>query len=193
MKLLENYMVKLQSVISSIPKREVLYLAETLRTAWSGQKQVFICGNGGSAANALHIANDLFFGIAKGDELPGLRVQALPANQSITTCLANDISYADVFSEQLKVYANRGDVLIALSGSGNSANIIKAIKTAKDMGLQTFAILGYSGGKCLDMVDTAIHCAVDDMQIAEDVQVIVGHSIMQWLRVNPPERVTLNE
>lgn len=193
MKLLENYMVKLQSVISSIPKREVLYLAETLRTAWSGQKQVFICGNGGSAANALHIANDLFFGIAKGDELPGLRVQALPANQSITTCLANDISYADVFSEQLKVYANRSDVLIALSGSGNSANIIKAIKTAKDMGLQTFAILGYSGGKCLDMVDTAIHCAVDDMQIAEDVQVIVGHSIMQWLRVNPPERVTLNE
>ena len=191
--MLENYLTRLQSVISSIPKCEVMNLAKTLRTVWGEQKQAFICGNGGSAANALHIANDLFFGIAKEKNLPGLRVHALTANQSITTCLANDISYANIFSEQLKVYANRGDVLIALSGSGNSPNIITAIQTAKEMGLQTFAILGYSGGKCLNMVDTAIHCAVDDMQIAEDVQVIVGHSIMQWLQANPPERLKWDE
>ena len=149
--------------------------------AWHNDKQVFICGNGGSAANAMHIANDLLYGIAKYTG-KGLRVHALPANPSILTCLANDISYDDIFSAQLSVMGSPGDVLIALSGSGNSRNIIKAVEKAKEIGMKTFAILGYSGGKCLNLADVSIHFQVDDMQIAEDLQLIVGHMVMQWLR-----------
>lgn len=185
--ILTDYLTRLQSVVSKLPIGEIQLLAETLRLAWIERRQVFICGNGGSAGNAIHLANDLFFGIARGSGQSGLRVNALPANQSITTCLANDLSYDDIYSEQLKGYAQKGDVLIALSGSGNSPNIVKAIETGKELGLQTFAILGYSGGKCLGLVDTAIHIAVDDMQIAEDAQIIVGHMIMQWLKANQPQ------
>lgn len=162
----------------------VLSLARSLQQAWEEDRQVFICGNGGSAANAIHITNDLFYGIAK-ESGKGMRVHALPSNQSILTCLANDLSYEDIFSQQLKVLGQSGDVLIALSGSGNSPNIVKAIEAAKGIGMKTFAILGYSGGKCLKLADVPIHFQVDDMQIAEDLQLIVGHMVMQWLRDNP--------
>ena len=190
MNIFQDYLSKLQSAIDSLPISQVEHLAETLLSAWSGGRQVFLCGNGGSAANAVHIANDLFYGITRECDFPGLRVHALSANGSIMTCLANDVSYGDVFSEQLRGYARAGDVLIALSGSGNSPNIVKAIEVGNEMGLSTFAVLGYSGGKCLQLAGTAIHFAVDDMQIAEDAQVMVGHMVMQWLRANPPQRIT---
>ena len=158
-------------------------LAEALRDAWRENRQVFICGNGGSAANAMHIANDLFCGVAK-DFGVGIRAHALPANQSLITCLANDVSYEDIFSRQIEVLGRPRDILIALSGSGNSINIVKAIETARKIGMKTFAILGYTGGKCLQMADVSIHFKVEDMQIAEDLQLIVGHMITQWLCCN---------
>jgi D-sedoheptulose 7-phosphate isomerase len=88
----------------------------------------------------------------------------------------------------LAVLANRGDVLIALSGSGNSPNILKALEQGRSMGLRTFAILGYSGGKAKSMADVPIHFAVEDMQISEDLQLVVGHMVMQWLYANRPNK-----
>jgi D-sedoheptulose 7-phosphate isomerase len=85
------------------------------------------------------------------------------------------------FAAQLRVYARPGDLLLALSGSGNSPNILRALETANSMGMRTFAILGYSGGKAKEMADVAIHFPVDDMQIAEDLQLVTGHMIMQSL------------
>jgi D-sedoheptulose 7-phosphate isomerase len=184
-----NYLDGLLAAQQSMPLPTILSLAETLRVAWVEQRQVFICGNGGSAANSLHIANDLFYGIGKEGNLPGIRIHALSANQPILTCLANDVSYADIFSQQLKAYANAGDILIVLSGSGNSPNIVKAVETAKERGLSTWAILGYSGGECLHLAESVIHIPVNDMQIAEDLQLIIGHMVMQWLRDNPPHEV----
>lgn len=182
-----NYATRLQTVLSQCPWEKVLCLAETLRTAWQERQHVFLCGNGGSAANAMHMANDFLYGISKTDGR-GLRVVALPSNPSVLTCLANDVSYTDIFSQQLAVLAQPGDILIALSCSGNSPNIIKAIQKSKEMRLKTFAILGYSGGKCLKLVDAAIHFPVDDMQIAEDCQQIVGHMLTSWLANNPVDR-----
>jgi D-sedoheptulose 7-phosphate isomerase len=152
-------------------------LVEALHNAWIQKNQVFLCGNGGSGANALHFANDLIYGL-------GLKVHALLANQSILTCLANDICYEDVFSYQLAVLGEPGDILIAFSGSGNSPNIIKAIQKAKELDMKTFAFLGYSGGKAIEQVDVAIYFPIDNMQIAEDCQQIVGHMVMQWLVKN---------
>ncbi len=162
-------------------------LAEELHDCWRNGRQVFICGNGGSAGNAMHLANDFLYGISK-TRGSGLRVNALPANSSVLTCLANDEGYDEIFSLQLAVQGRPGDVLIVLSGSGNSPNILKALAQAKTTGLRTYAILGYTGGKAKAMADVAIHFPVDDMQISEDLQLIAGHMIMQWLYQNQPHQ-----
>jgi D-sedoheptulose 7-phosphate isomerase len=127
-------------------------------------RQVFLCGNGGSAGNAVHLANDFLYGISKTHG-SGLRVTALSANSAVITCLANDEGYDHIFSMQLAVQAQHGDVLIVLSGSGNSPNILKALEEAKRIGMRSYAILGYTGGRAKAMADVAIHFAIDDMQI----------------------------
>jgi D-sedoheptulose 7-phosphate isomerase len=181
-----DYAFRLETVIRASRWHDVARLAGELRDCWRDGRQVFLCGNGGSAANAMHLANDFLFGIAKGRR-PGLRISALPSNPSIVTCLANDIGYDQVFSAQLAVHGQPGDLLIVLSGSGNSANIIQALKQARSMGIRTFAIVGYSGGKARALADVPIHFPVDDMQISEDLQLIAGHMLMQWLCKNPPQ------
>ena len=108
------------------------------------------------------------------------RSKAIGIDKLLTICTTNN-GYENIFSEQLKVKANTNDVLIALSGSGNSPNIIRAIEVANDHKMVTFAILGFDGGKCKQLVQHPLHFKIDDMQIAEDLQMIVGHICMQWL------------
>ncbi len=182
-----DYARRLTSVLSAHDWADVARLAEDLRDCRDSGRQVFLCGNGGSAGNAIHLANDLLYGISKTVGV-GLRVSALPANSSVITCLANDVGYDAIFSAQLAVQARRGDVLIALSGSGNSPNIVKALEQAKSMGVKTYAILGYTGGKAKAMADVPIYFPVDDMQLSEDLQLVVGHMIMQWLYQNRPNQ-----
>ncbi len=188
-----TYLQRLQSCFSAEVLEAVETLAEALRQAWIDGRNVFICGNGGSAANAMHLANDLHYGIGAcgpSPSLPGLRVEALPSNAGIITCLANDTGYANIYSYQLQVKGRPGDLLIVLSGSGNSANVVKALKTANALGMKTFAILAYSGGSCLELAQVPIHFQIDDMQIAEDTQLIVGHLCMQWLSSNKPTELS---
>ena len=164
-------------------------LAQALRDVWIDGRNVYICGNGGSAANAIHIANDFHYGIGAcgpGDQLPGLRVEALPANSGVITCLANDTGYDNIFSHQLEVKGRAGDLLIVLSGSGNSSNVVRVLETAIKMDINSFAILAFSGGRCKELADKSIHFEVNDMQVAEDTQLIVGHLCMQWLNSNKP-------
>ncbi|MGH7947418.1 MAG: SIS domain-containing protein [Opitutaceae bacterium] len=159
---------------------DVMALVETLQRCWQEDRQVFLCGNGGSAANAIHLANDLLYGVDKSSGR-GLRVTALPANPAVLTCLGNDIADEDIFAQQLTVLAKPGDVLVAFSGSGNSPNILKALTRSGELGVTTFAILGFTGGKALDLADHPIHFPVHDRQVAEDLQMMVGHMAMQWL------------
>lgn len=181
-----SYAERLSHTLRTADWQPVEALALALRDCWRDGRQVFMCGNGGSAGNALHLASDFLYGIGK-ERCPGMRVQALSANASVLTCLGNDIGYDKVFSQQLEVMADTGDVLIVFSGSGNSANIIKAIEVAQSKGVKTFGVLGYDGGKAKDLVDVPIHFPVNDMQISEDVQLILGHMLMQWLYANPIE------
>lgn len=175
-----GYAARLDRALQAADWLAVEALAQAILEAWTSGRRLFICGNGGSAANALHLANDLHYGIGAGRR-PGLRVQALSANVSVVTCLANDLGYDEVFSRQLAVDGCAGDILLVLSGSGNSPNVLKAIEQARTMGIKSFGILGFSGGKAKDLVDIPIHFAVDDMQVSEDAQMAVGHMIMQWL------------
>jgi len=180
-----RYLEESQGVMDRLDLSEVEHLALALRSAWGEGRQVFLCGNGGSAANAIHLANDLVYGIARKAGR-GIRVHALASNQAVLTCLANDVAYQAVFSKQLELYGRPGDLLIALSGSGNSPNIVEAIHAARTAGITSFAILGFTGGRCLALADHAIHARVDDMQISEDLQLMVGHMVMQWLEAHPP-------
>ena len=111
----------------------------------------------------------------------GLRAEALPANQSVISCLANDIGYEEIFAEQIRVKCEQNDILIVLSGSGNSPNILRALEQANVLGMSTHAILGFDGGKAKALAGNVLHVKIDDMQIAEDAQVIIGHLMMQWL------------
>ncbi len=180
MTLFPTYVQKLTSILNDRDWSDVQKLADALTEAALLGRNVFICGNGGSAANAIHFANDLLCGTALHGGR-GLKVQALSANQAVMTCFANDIGYDQIYSQQLEVLANPGDICLVFSGSGNSPNIVKALEKSREMGLTSFAILGYSGGAALRLADIPIYFPIDDMQIAEDCQLIVGHMLMQYL------------
>jgi D-sedoheptulose 7-phosphate isomerase len=182
-----NYRQRLNTALDNVDWSAVEELAAAVRTCWRNGHRLFLCGNGGSAANAVHIANDLAFGIGRGLR-PAMRVHALPANVAIVTCLANDLGYEHIFAHQLAIEAQEGDILVVLSGSGNSPNIIEALKKARSIGVRSFGILGYSGGKAKALVDVPIHFVIDDMQVSEDLQTMVFHMIMQWLyKVGPTD------
>lgn len=175
-----DYRDRLKSALDLEAMDMVPRLSAALAEAWKQGRVVYLCGNGGSAGNAVHIANDFLYGAGVKAGM-GLKVEALSANTSVITCLANDLGYEDIFSEQLRVKAQADDVLIVLSGSGNSPNVVKALETGNALGMQTFAILGFSGGRCKELAQVPLHFPVEDMQIAEDLQLIVGHMCMQWL------------
>ncbi len=176
-----TYAAKLADALACSQWEGVSTLTDWMSEAWRGNAQVFLCGNGGSAANALHWANDFIYPLAPTGRR-ALRIHALPANVSCLTCIANDKGYEHVFSHQLETLANPGDLLVALSGSGNSPNIVRAIEAARTLRMRSAALLGFSGGKCLALADLPIHFPIDDMQIVEDLQVIVGHMIMRAMK-----------
>jgi len=183
-KVVARYCTTLSEVATSTAWRaDVVGLARLLWDCWENSRQVFICGNGGSAGNAAHLANDFLYGVSKtyGE---GLRVNALSCNASVLTCLANDKGYEEIFSHQVAVLGETGDVLIVLSGSGNSPNILRALEAAREKGMTSVAVVGFSGGTAKTLADISIHFEIDDMQISEDMQLVVGHMVMQFLYAN---------
>jgi D-sedoheptulose 7-phosphate isomerase len=175
-----GYSQKLCQILTEFSWDTVAILSEDLFDCWRDGRQVFLVGNGGSAGNAVHLANDFLYALSKRPG-SGLRAHALSANPAVLTALANDEGYDRVFELQLLVQARPGDLLIAFSGSGNSPNILRGLDAAKSIGMRSFAVLGFDGGKAKAMADVAIHVPVADMQIAEDFQLIIGHMIMQRL------------
>jgi len=175
-----NYVEQLANAFSQAEAGICNRLAASLNAARDRKVSVFLCGNGGSAANANHWANDLIYGAGKTGR-GGVRAHSLAANTSVIMCLANDTGYENVFSGQLRVLASPGDILIAMSGSGNSPNILRALEEAKNLGLETWALVGYDGGKALHLAQNVIHFPINDMQIAEDLQMVVCHEVTKIL------------
>jgi D-sedoheptulose 7-phosphate isomerase len=178
--LFQNYCDTLSATLVATDWERAKRLGEDLEKIRSERREVFLCGNGGSAANAAHWANDLIYGAGKTGR-GGLRAHALSANSSVFSCLANDLGYDRVFSQQLTVLGSPGDLLIVFSGSGNSPNILQALQTAPSLGIRSWAVLGFDGGKALGMADSAVHFDVNDMQIAEDCQMVLGHVVTRML------------
>jgi len=176
-----DYASRLSTLLSDADWSPVLTLSQMILDVRNTKGRVFLCGNGGSAANAMHFANDLVYAVAEKTGA-GIDAVALSANPAVLTCLGNDVGYENIYSEQLAVSGKEGDALIVFSGSGNSINIINAIKTAHKLKMQTVAVLGFDGGECKNLVQLPIHFEIDDMQISEDIQLTVGHMVMKWLK-----------
>lgn len=180
----KSYAVKLTEGLSQHDWQSTQQLAEAMREAWRENRQIFICGNGGSCGSANHWENDFIYPVTKKMG-HGLRIRSLGTNPAVLTCLANDEGYEHVFSAQLRIYAEPHDLLLVFSGSGNSENVLEALRAAKEIGMKSCAVVGFDGGKCLKLADWAVHFQVHDMQLAEDFQVILGHMLMRVLQEFP--------
>jgi len=177
---IKNYLELLQDTISRLNSAEIDNFLDVLMNAYNNGSTIFIFGNGGSAATASHFATDLNKGISFGLE-KRFRVMALTDNFSTVSAYSNDTSYDDVFVEQMKNFIKPGDLVIGISGSGNSKNVIKAIEYAKSSGNTTVGITGYDGGKLRQIANHSVNANINDMQISEDIHMILGHLTMKVL------------
>lgn len=157
-------------------------LTNLMFDAWQNDRTVYLCGNGGSGANALHMANDLML-FGQKEKIKGVKTEALNANIAVVTCIANDETFENIFVNQLKTKLNQNDILLVLSGSGNSKNIINAIEFANSIDALSIGVLGFDGGKAKGLVKELIHFAVNDMQVVEDLQISLVHMVMKQLTV----------
>lgn len=179
-KKLEEYLEEEISVIRKLDLNAINEVMNVLEQARLDGKKIFICGNGGSAATASHFCCDFNKGVSENLDKK-YNFECLSDNFATMMAVANDISYDEVFRYPLTVKMKPGDVLIGISGSGNSANVVNAMEYASDMGGETIAIVGYSGGKLKEMAKHCIHVEIDNMQIAEDIHMVMDHLMMYVL------------
>jgi D-sedoheptulose 7-phosphate isomerase len=173
-----NYFDRLKETIDKLNLEVIEKVVDELLKCREDGRTMFIFGNGGSAANASHIAGDFLKGISYGME-KRFKAHSLVDNIAGTTAITNDLSYDEVFIEQLRTFMNKGDVVIGISGSGNSENVVKAIKWAGENGAVTVAMVGYKGGRLADIADIVVHVPVNDMEITEDLHTMIFHAIKQ--------------
>lgn len=171
---IEAYFETLKTTVDQVDRKEIQKTMEVLVKARDQKKYIFIMGNGGSAATASHYAGDFNKGLSLNRE-KRFRFVALNDNAPTVLSLANDVSYDAIFVEQLKNFLDDGDVVIAISGSGNSKNIINAVEYAKQKGNTVIGMTGYSGGKLKELSDIQLHVPLDNMQVVEDVHMVFCH------------------
>lgn len=178
-KLSLEYLDELKGLLDAFPHERFEEIAKTLLSVYDDERQIFIMGNGGSGSTASHFACDINKGCCFNIEK---KFKVICLNDNVPTMLAyaNDLSYDKVFVEQLKNFLQPGDVVIGISGSGNSENIIQAVSYAKENQAKTIGLTGFDGGRLAQLVDIPLIAAINDMQKVEDVHMIVVHMIMQY-------------
>jgi D-sedoheptulose 7-phosphate isomerase len=191
---LQQYMTDYVGVLRRLDGPSIERLAETLVGAWLADRTVFLCGNGGSAATAVHLAADLakLTAPSKGRRL---RAVALTENLSAVSAIANDFSYAEVFAEQLRTFAQAGDVVVGLSTSGSSANVLRALEYASSIGAATIGITGRGGHKLVDAARVSLVIDSLSVQHIEDATMVAGHvlclrlkEVLERVALHPPRR-----
>lgn len=168
------------AVLNSLDLNSVNQVMNVLEDARLHGKRIFICGNGGSAATASHYCCDFNKGVSENQN-DKYNFECLNDNVPTLMAVANDIGYEEVFRFPLKNKMKSGEILIGISGSGNSKNVVNAMEYAKSIGGTTIAIVGYSGGKMKEMADYSIHVNINDMQISEDIHMMLDHMMMYVL------------
>ncbi len=148
--------------------------------AYSREADIYICGNGGSAATASHFTNDFNKGISE-HKPKKFRMRCLCDNVATLMAVANDVSYDEIFRFQLRGVLRPGDLVIGISGSGNSKNVLNAVRYAKEMGVATIGVTGYDGGELKELADYHMDAMVNDMRLSEDIHMIFDHMMFQVL------------
>jgi D-sedoheptulose 7-phosphate isomerase len=175
-----EYIERLTAVLAAVDVQAMDDGVRLIEAVWRRGGQIITLGNGGSAMTALHYITDWNKSVFMSSGW-SFRGRSLVDNMGLISAYSNDVSYQDVFVEQLKNIAAAGDLVIAISGSGNSENVIRAVTYANEIGCETLGLCGYSGGRLKQVAKHQIWVAVDDMQLCEDVHAMFGHMVMQAL------------
>ncbi len=180
MERIQKYISHLQDVLERLKLEDVRQSIDIIMDAYHADKQIFVIGNGGSASTASHLACDLGKGTSVAGK-PRFRVISLTDNVATMTAWSNDVAYEDVFVEQLKNLVNPGDVVIGISASGNSENVIRAMQHATDIDCQTIGWSGFGGGKLATICDVNVVVGSDQYGPVEDVHLILNHVLHAWI------------
>jgi histidinol-phosphate phosphatase family protein len=176
-----EYLRSVESLLHCLSGEAVGAVLRSLERAHRAGRHVFIIGNGGSAATASHMANDFVWALQRAGLAP-MKALSLCDNVALMTAIANDAGYDQIFVAQLEPLAQRGDVLIAITGSGNSPNVLRALEAAKRIGMETIGLLGMDGGKARGLVDIALIVPSDDYGPIEDIHMVLDHLATAYLK-----------
>ncbi len=181
-----GYIEELRAAIDALPRERLAAMGEMLFRAYRNGKQVFTVGNGGSASTASHMAADLGKNTI-GPNMRRFRILSLNDNAAIVTALANDLGYEHIFSEQLVNLIRPGDLLVAISASGNSPNVLRAMRYAREQCAEVIGILGFDGGRSVELADLAVIVPVAHYGVVEDVHLIINHILVESFKVRLAE------
>lgn len=176
----KEYFKQLVNAVQSAPTQSIDNAVKLIHEAIVNGRTIFVCGNGGSAQTASHFVTD-WAKMRWVNKQKKFKAYCLSDNIGMLSAYSNDLSYIDVFSEPLRNYAESGDLLIVVSGSGNSENVVRALEVSKQIGMYSIGLCGYSGGQVKELSDIAVHFPVNDMQIVEDLHLSFGHIVMKQL------------
>jgi D-sedoheptulose 7-phosphate isomerase len=176
-----QYLAELESTLHQLPEEEILKVIDLLHQARLEQRQIFVMGNGGSASTATHMVCDLAKNTRRRG-LPNFRVIGLADNMAIFSALANDEGYENVFAQQLASFVREGDIVIAISASGKSPNVIKAAELARSIGAHVIGMTGFDGGKLAGLSNSHLHVPSHCIEHVEDAHLMIEHLIAKALR-----------
>ena len=177
----QHYIDLVKSTLDNLDQSAIREMAEAFYKTYENGGNIYTMGNGGSGASASHAAGDFLKGASYGLD-KRFRMICLNDNIPALMAIANDIGYEDIFIEQLRNYLKPGDLVIGISGSGNSENVVRAMQLALDEGVTTVAMTGFNGGKISGMADISVHVPVDDMEVTEDVHMVIFNIIKKEMQ-----------
>lgn len=175
-----QYIEMEKQVLDALSLQEINDVMNVMEDARKLGKRIFVCGNGGSASTAAHLECDFNKGISYDQEIK-YDIECLSDNIPMLMAIANDVGYNDIFVVPLRNKLKKGDIVIGISGSGNSENVIRAVVYGNNVGAETIALTGYSGGRLKELAKYNIHVPVENMQITEDVHLVLNHMMMYIL------------
>lgn len=179
--LIASYLSRVKQSMNGLSETSLNQLLDLLSKAREADSTVFVAGNGGSASTAEHIALDWMLGTGLSN--PPLRVISLAQSSASVTATGNDLSFEDIFSRQIKSLANQGDLLVVISASGDSPNLLNLVSDARKLGVQVVAMTGFDGGQLAQIADLSVHVptGIGDYGVAEDLHLMIGHIVKEAL------------
>jgi D-sedoheptulose 7-phosphate isomerase len=178
----DQYLSGLNRALQGVDRDSIRALVDAILEAHAEDRFVYICGNGGSAATASHLVNDLVKAPAEAAGCRPIRAVGLADCVALMTALANDIEYGQMFAQQLRALGREGDLLVAISGSGNSGNVVEAARVAKEKGMIVAALTGFQGGKLKDLADVHVNVPCTCFGQIEDAHLVVQHAVVEMLK-----------